>query len=308
MAEAWSQARYPIRAVSQMTGIAIDTLRAWERRYSAVTPVRDERGRLYSDADVRHLRLLNRAVSAGHAVGRIARLKDDELETLLETNTAPTPALSGPGVVALDATRIDAALLAFDSAALEQELWRIAAAVPSLDLVRDVLLPALASVGDRWNQAPGGIAHEHLMSATLRNLLGSFLRLYGRGAQTPRLLFATPSGERHEIGTLAAAMLAASHGLSVTYLGPDLPSRALVAAVKASGAHALVLGLTLTDAAQPSERELKRIVRDLPPQVELWTGGAGTAAYESLLSARGQVFNDLDAYGAHLSRVGARLD
>ena len=32
------RARYPIRAVSRLTGISIDTLRAWERRYGAVTP------------------------------------------------------------------------------------------------------------------------------------------------------------------------------------------------------------------------------------------------------------------------------
>ena len=50
--------RYPIRAVSRLTGIGIDTLRAWERRHDAVTPVRDERGRMYSDADVARLRLL----------------------------------------------------------------------------------------------------------------------------------------------------------------------------------------------------------------------------------------------------------
>jgi DNA-binding transcriptional MerR regulator len=306
MADPSTEARYPIRAVSHLTGIGIDTLRAWERRYSAVTPSRDGRGRLYSDADIRHLRLLNRAVSAGHAVGRVARLSDGELATLLGSETAPATAAPSPHVVAVDPTRINAALLAFDSAALERELWRIATAVPSLDLVRDVLLPTLASVGDRWNQEPGGIAHEHLMSATLRNLLGSFLRLYGRGAQTPRLLFATPSGERHEIGTLAAAMLAASHGLSVTYLGPDLPARAMVAAVKGSGAHVLVLGLTLPTAKHPTERELKRIVRGLPPRVELWTGGAGTVGYASLLAPRGQVFNDLDAYTVELSRVGER--
>jgi DNA-binding transcriptional MerR regulator len=29
-------ARYPIRAVSKLTGIGIDTLRAWERRHGAV--------------------------------------------------------------------------------------------------------------------------------------------------------------------------------------------------------------------------------------------------------------------------------
>ena len=62
-------ARYPIRAVSKLTGIAIDTLRAWERRYGAVTPTRDERGRMYTDADVARLRLLGGAVESGHSIG-----------------------------------------------------------------------------------------------------------------------------------------------------------------------------------------------------------------------------------------------
>jgi len=54
-----SPARYPIRAVSKLTGIGIDTLRAWERRHSAVTPIRDDRGRLYTEADIARLRLAN---------------------------------------------------------------------------------------------------------------------------------------------------------------------------------------------------------------------------------------------------------
>jgi DNA-binding transcriptional MerR regulator len=303
MAERSAEARYPIRAVSQLTGIGIDTLRAWERRYAAVTPVRDQRGRMYTDSDVTHLRLLHRVVSAGHAVGRVARLSDDQLEQLVGRDSERAETAIATRAAAVDPARLNAALFAFDSAALEQELWRIAAAVPPLDLVRDVLLPTLARVGDRWNDEPGGIAHEHLISATLRNLLGSFLRLYGRGARSPRLLFATPSGERHEIGVLAAAMLAASHGLAVTYLGPELPAPALMAAVKASGAHVLVLGLTLPGTLQPRDRDLKRIVRDLPPDVALWAGGDGTADYTTLLASRGRVFSDLDAFVGELSRL-----
>lgn len=34
-------AHYPILAVSRLTGIGIDTLRAWERRHRAITPIRD---------------------------------------------------------------------------------------------------------------------------------------------------------------------------------------------------------------------------------------------------------------------------
>src|ERR1017187_4817576 len=54
-------AGYPIRAVSKLTGISIDTLRAWERRYKAVVPTRNARGRLYNAAQVRRLTLLHAA-------------------------------------------------------------------------------------------------------------------------------------------------------------------------------------------------------------------------------------------------------
>ena len=76
-------ASYPIRAVSRLTGIGIDTLRAWERRHSAVTPIRDDRGRMYTDADIARLRLLRGAVEQGHSIGRLAGLTDAELRHLL---------------------------------------------------------------------------------------------------------------------------------------------------------------------------------------------------------------------------------
>jgi DNA-binding transcriptional MerR regulator len=75
-------ARYPILAVSRLTGIGIDTLRAWERRHQAVTPVRDDRGRMYTNADIARLRLLRGAVEHGHSIGRLAGLTDAELRNL----------------------------------------------------------------------------------------------------------------------------------------------------------------------------------------------------------------------------------
>src|SRR6187402_380711 len=75
-------ARYPIRAVSKLTGISIDTLRAWERRHGAVAPIRDERGRMYTDADVDRLRLLHGALARGHSIGRLAPLTNEELHHL----------------------------------------------------------------------------------------------------------------------------------------------------------------------------------------------------------------------------------
>src|SRR5690242_21913275 len=74
---------YPIRAVARMTGLTVDTLRAWERRYDAVTPGRGARGRLYTDVHVTRLKQLAALVDRGHAIGTIVQLSDTQLKTLL---------------------------------------------------------------------------------------------------------------------------------------------------------------------------------------------------------------------------------
>lgn len=304
--QAAKPSRYPIRAVSKLTGIGIDTLRAWERRHGAVTPGRDDRGRMYTDADVARLRLLRGAVEHGHSIGRLAGLTDAELRRLAATAEA-APAVAHPPRTSLDAAALTVALQKYDGTAIDQQISRLAAVLPPLELLQDVLMPVLVQVGDEWHRGPARIAHEHLMSSTMRNILGSFLRLYARPEVSTRLLFATPAGERHEIGTLGAAMLAASCGLGVAYLGPDLPAREIVETVRPAGAQVLVLGLTATSAAKATERELRTIVRDLPKEVELWAGGRGAVRHTALISPRGLVLRDYGAYQQELVRIGGRV-
>ena len=303
-----TEARYPIRAVSKLTGISIDTLRAWERRYGAVTPVRDDRGRLYTDADVDRLRLLHRALAHGHSIGRLAPLTNDELRHLAHEagpGAAPSPDTSKPA--AIDSATLAAALQTYDASAIDRELARLAAVLRPLDLLRDALMPALAQVGNDWHRHRASIAQEHLMSSTMRNILGSFLRVYTRPDASTRLLFATPAGERHEIGTLGAALLAATSGLGVAYLGPDVPSEDLVDSVKRAHAQVLVLGLTRVSIAKATDRQLRTIVRDLPSNVELWAGGRGAGRYASILQPRGQIFSDYVAYQQALVRLGGHI-
>jgi DNA-binding transcriptional MerR regulator len=300
-------ARYPIRAVSKLTGIGIDTLRAWERRYSAVTPTRDDRGRMYTDADVARLRLLNGAVERGHSIGRLAGLSNDQLRDLRAAGAADPPPAAPTRRAPLDTTALITALRELDAIGIDHELSRLAAVLRPLDLLQDVLMPVLTRVGDDWHSGRTGIAHEHLMSSTMRNLLGAFLRLYARREAPVRLLFATPSGERHEIATLGAALLAASAGLGVSYLGADLPAREIVGSVEPAGAQVLVLGLTTAAADKARERELKTIVRELPTGVELWSGGRGAERHASIIRPRGLVLSDYNSYQQELVRIGGRV-
>ena len=56
-----NKAVHPIRAAARLTGLSIDTLRAWQKRYKAVEPIRKKGIRLYSDADIARLSLLREA-------------------------------------------------------------------------------------------------------------------------------------------------------------------------------------------------------------------------------------------------------
>lgn len=88
-----AQPGFPIGVVCRMTGIAQETLRAWERRYALVTPSRaGGRNRLYSPDDVKRISLVKALVDAGHPVGSVASLDGAQLEALRMATAPAVPA------------------------------------------------------------------------------------------------------------------------------------------------------------------------------------------------------------------------
>ncbi|MEQ1910154.1 MAG: MerR family transcriptional regulator [Vicinamibacterales bacterium] len=302
-----SSATYPIRAVSLMVGVSIDTLRAWERRYKAVTPARDGRGRVYSDADVRRIRLLHGVVEKGHAIGRVAQLTNEQLERLGEASAAThSPVSTDPATGMSGVAAVIAAVERFDAAAVEHELARAAAMLPASTLLRDLVVPVLVEVGERWHDGRAQIAHEHLLSASVRNVLGSLLRLHQKAGARDRLLFATPSGESHEFGALGAAVIAASGGLGTIYLGPGLPADQILAVPRVVQVDVVVLGITSGGDAERAESEVSQIAAGLPKGVELWLGGAGAGRVARTLNGRALVVPTYEVLEQMLLRIDAR--
>lgn len=296
--------KYQIKAVSRLTGLTPDTLRAWERRYGAIAPDRDEAGvRIYSEHDVERLRLLQRAVEAGHSIGRIATLPLDELRGLSPLRSGAMASRGQPDVV----ERILDAIKRFEYAEADRELGTAAVLMTSQQLVYRVALPLMKEVGDRWAHRVLGAANEHLASALLRNLLGTLLRTTPT-SRPARLLLTTPVGEAHEMGLLSVALLAAAHGYSVCYLGPDLPVHEIAyAAIKS---RADVVGLSLVYVPDPLERarEIRNIDEALPATVQLWLGGAGVNDLAAFgVPARARTFltlSDLEAGLFDLEQAG----
>ncbi len=265
---------FPIRAVSQRTGLPLDTLRAWERRYGAVVPEQGERGRLYSEQQVQRLMLLRDVVGMGYSIGQVANESDHRLRAILKSAHKEAATVAEPEANELIAPVLHA-IERYDLAAADRALSRIAAAIadPRV-LVHSVALPLIREAGERWHRGTFRIAQEHMTTALLANLLASLTRVYTPGKTPAKVLIATPTGEQHAVALLAAAMLTAAGGLGVVYLGPDLPADEIVFAAKKTECNAILLGLTVVNELDV-ERELAEIARKAAPGVELWIAGPG---------------------------------
>lgn len=248
---------YSIKAVSQATGLTVETLRAWERRYGIVVPARDDGGRrLYRAEDVLRLRRLREATERGHAISRLAHLSEEGLASLLDDPQEGLDRTAGNALVEriLDAAR------RFRSAECEQVLTLAIAMLPPQRLVRDVLQPLLREVGDRWHRGEFAISQERLVSTVVRRHVALMLDAYDRTARRGPVVFATLPGERHELGLLTSAMVCASHGFKVHYLGPDLPPAEIARYARETGSAAVGLSLVLCEHLQSVPNQLTELV------------------------------------------------
>lgn len=299
----------PLRTVSQLTGLSADIIRAWEKRYAVVAPKRGPRGaRLYTAAEIAHLRLLRRVVGAGRAIGDVAKLSQRELEALagatlgleLDEHARSSGAVDG-AVVA----RMIEALEHFDIATLDRVLADALIALGTRAFLRQVAEPLLAEVGQRWSDGRLSVADEHLVSALLRNLLTGVMRTRGSSGG-PTILLATPTGERHELGLLLVGLTVADAGLPLCYLGTDLPAGEITAAARRSRAAVVGLGMVNSQNRPLALAEVRCIEHELPATVELWLGGReaeNTAA--RLGRSRAIVLTQMTAIEAELARLRA---
>jgi DNA-binding transcriptional MerR regulator/methylmalonyl-CoA mutase cobalamin-binding subunit len=262
---------YSIKAVAQATGLTVETLRAWERRYGVVVPNRDEGGRrVYRAEDVLRLRRLREATERGHPIGRLAGLSDDGLASLLDESTDRQVRAASNAFV----ERILESAQRFRTAECEQALTLAIAMLPPLQLVSEVLQPLLREVGERWHRGELAISQERLVSTIVRRNVGLMLDTYDRSARRAAVVFATLPGERHELGLLMSAMVCASRGFKVHYLGIDLPPGEIARFARESGAVGVALSVVLQDRLADLPAQLSELASGLPESAQVWLGGS----------------------------------
>jgi len=271
--------QFPIRNVSQITGLSSHTIRAWERRYSALTPERSGTNRrLYSVGEVERLKLLHRAVSAGFSISSVATLSDEALQELLGGHSASTASDGGY----LEQCR--GAVQSLDGKALESALVMVSTKSGMRAALNDLILPLLDWIDTEWARGKLTISQEHLASAVIRTFLEKVRSALPVSTVAPRIIVTTPANQVHEIGALLVGITASMASWQVIYLGPNLPASEIVDACHRSGAAAVALSLVFPTDDESMGEELRSIRKGLKPSVLLFVGGRAVPHYQRELA------------------------
>jgi len=277
------EAGFSIQFVSKVTGISAHTLRAWEKRYAAVVPARNEKGkRLYSQENIEKLKLLTELVQMGNSISDVANLEVDQLIKLSLKYGEKSKKITTVDVeVDVDASlrNLLMALHGFKLNIVSHELEKVTNQMGARDFSLKLLLPLLSEVGRMVHTQELSIAQEHAMSAMIRFHVGSILyKELGSKMQgsSKTIVLATPEGELHEFGILISALLCAHHNIKFIYLGPNMPSDSLSVASNQVQADVLLVGVSpifQTKNMNFLEEYFSSVRLGLKSETELWIGG-----------------------------------
>lgn len=239
-------------------------MRAWERRYGVVTPVRTPSGyRLYDEGDVARLRAMRRLIgegwSANVAASRVVSLDDAAIDDLLKTTAAPAPEGAAPEepaeLAASLADQFVESANALDEAGVEELLDDMFSRGSFEHVTNALVMPALVALGDAWAEGRVDVAAEHAAANAVQRRLGmAFVAASAPGAKRDVVLIGLPPGARHDLGALAFATAARRGGLSVRYLGADLPVQDWLDALVRTKAAAVVIGVVIDADAEAAQR------------------------------------------------------
>jgi MerR family transcriptional regulator, light-induced transcriptional regulator len=290
--------KYPIKVVSQLTGLSAHVIRAWEKRYKVLDPERTNTNRrLYSDEDIEKLKLLNEATTLGHNIGGIANLSTEELKSILKLNGGKKSIgkeISSEVITSFSSIEefleeCIETIKSYNGKTLENLLLQASMKFSQPVLIEEVIIPLVYKVGDLWHNGTIRIAHEHLASGIIRSFLSNIIDNYQVSESSPKIICATPRGQEHELGALIVGVVASSEGWRVIYLGSNIPVEEIASAADYLDVKVVALSLVYPKDDQQLKRELIKLGKLLSSKTSLIIGGRAAAAYSDVIEESGGI-------------------
>ncbi len=144
-----------------------------------------------------------------------------------------------------------------------------------LEFVQNTVAPLMISIGDAWTRDEIDIHHEHLCTAYIERYLQAEIINFQPKKGLPVILFALPPGEHHLLGLLMAEAVLAESGAVTINIGNNIPLNNLKLAAISCKVDVVALSFSFAYPARDVLPTLLHFRRLLPPQIQIWAGGAG---------------------------------
>ena len=269
MSAAGRSGGHRIGEFSRRVGVNPEVLRAWERRYGLMKPVRSPGGfRLYSAEDADRVARMRQALDDGLSAAEAAR-------SALADDTVPA------GLLPTDVrARLYEAIERYDEDAVHAILDDSLAAFSVEAVLNDLVLPTLHRVGDAWADGALEISQEHFASNVIRSRLMGLARLWGRGAGPLALLACVP-GEAHDITLVSFGLALRSYGWRILFLGADTPIETVARTAETTSPTVAVLASFDAGRIRAQQTALRQLAAVVPLML------AGPGASERVCSELG---------------------
>ncbi len=214
------------------------------------------------------------------------------------------------------AARLESRLIEGDQAGA----WKVieaamTAGAEPLEVYTDMVIPALESIGDRWERGDLSVADEHVASAVATRLIGRLgPRFARRGRKKGTVVVAGPPGERHSLGLSMAADALRGEGYEVIDLGPDTPLESLALTVgRVDRLRGVCIGVTATASLGAARDMVETAKETMAVPVPILVGGGAVADDADAValgahatSTVGTVAEVLETWGAALAAEAAQ--
>lgn len=225
---------YTIKVVQARTGIKPVTLRAWERRYNLLTPMRMPNGyRLYSERDIQLLLWVQRKLDSGKSISEVV----EELKQLhskglwpetIQNITPQAPKPAPPRPVRDYAEMLFGAMVAQNETRANLVLDEVQKYCDLLTIFQEVIAPCMELLDEAWYRGEIRLETEHKAAIYIKNKLLDIMGNLPAAKEGALILVGGGPDENDEVWPLMVAVLLRQEGYFLEYLGPDLQAEDLL--------------------------------------------------------------------------------
>lgn len=272
---------FTIKDLENLTGIKAHTIRIWEQRYSFLKPQRtDTNIRYYNNDELKKILNISLLNKYGYKISHIDRMSDVEVNDKIMTLNNSL-AQQERMINDLIQQMVD-----MDMESFENSLTEFIRLRGIERTINQIIFPFMERIGVLWITGHINPAQEHLVSNIIRQklIVGTEATVSHLKVNQTGLLF-LPEGEFHELGLLFIQYLMKSRGITVLYLGANVPIDDVEYVVKAKNPDFLYTHLSSVSNGFSFDRFMTQSTKKLS-NVPLVISGRLAMAHEKKIPAK----------------------